>query len=53
MRPVVSVTSVDGAFQYEQSIATFNAFINNMIDGDYEIAVTSDCPEWTITLDKF
>jgi hypothetical protein len=53
VRPVVSVKTVDGAFTYEQPISTFNAFINNMIDGEYEVAITSDCDEWTIQLDEF
>jgi len=53
VRPVVQVNSVDGAFTYEMPIATYNAFINNMIDGDYTITITSDCEEWSITLDKF
>jgi hypothetical protein len=53
VRPTVSVKTVDGAFSYEQPISTFNAFINNMIDGEYEIAITSDCDEWTLQLDEF
>ena len=53
VRPVVQVNSVDGAFTYEMPVATYNAFINNMIDGEYTITITSDCDEWTVTLDKF
>jgi len=53
VRPVVQVNSVDGAFTYEMPVATYNAFINNMIDGDYTITITSDCEEWSVTLDKF
>ena len=53
VRPVVQVNSVDGAFTYEMPIATYNAFINNMIEGDYTITITSDCDEWSVTLDKF
>jgi len=53
VRPVVQVNSVDGAFTYEMPVATYNAFINNMIDGDYTITITSDCDEWSVTLDKF
>jgi hypothetical protein len=52
-RPVVQVNSVDGAFTYEMPIATFNAFINNMIEAEYTITITSDCDEWSVTLDKF
>ncbi len=50
---VVSVKSVDGAFVYEQQPRTFSTFINDMVDGEYTIAVTSDCDEWTINLDEF
>jgi hypothetical protein len=53
VRPVVQVNSVDGAFTYEQPIATYNAFINGMIEGEYTITITSDCDEWSVTLDKF
>ncbi|HEX5039595.1 MAG TPA: hypothetical protein VFW95_05625 [Candidatus Limnocylindria bacterium] len=52
-RPVVQVNSVDGAFTYEMPIATYNAFINGMIEGEYTITITSDCDEWTVVLDKF
>lgn len=53
VRPVVQVNSVDGAFTYEMPIATYNAFINNMIEAEYTITITSDCDEWSVTLDKF
>ena len=53
VRPVVQVNSVDGAFTYEMPIATYNAFINGMIEGEYTITITSDCDEWSVTLDKF
>ena len=52
-RPVVNVSTVDGSFTYEMPIATYNAFINGMVDGEYTIAITSDCDEWSITLEKF
>jgi len=53
VRPVVQVNSVDGAFTYEMPISTYNAFINDMIEGEYTITITSDCDEWSVTLDKF
>jgi hypothetical protein len=50
---VITINSVDGAFTYEQPQSVPTGFINDMIEGEYEIAVTSDCDEWTINLDKF
>lgn len=50
---VISIQSVDGAFTYEESPRAFTSFVNDMIDGEYEIAVTSDCDEWTINLNEF
>ena len=49
----ISVNSADGAFTYEQSPRGYTSFINDMVDGEYTIAVTSDCDEWTVTLIKF
>ncbi len=50
---VVSIESVDGAFTYEQEPRGFTSFINDVLPGEYTIAVTSDCDEWTINLNKF
>jgi ABC-type glycerol-3-phosphate transport system substrate-binding protein len=50
---VVSVTSADGAFTYEQTPRGYTSFINDMIDGEYTVQVTSDCDEWTINLNEF
>ena len=53
VHPVVTVTDVGGTVAYEQAIPTYNAFINDLPEGEYTIAVTSDCDEWEVTLDKF
>ena len=50
---VISIATVDGAFTYEESPRAFTSFVNDMIDGEYEVAVTSDCDEWTINLNEF
>ena len=50
---VISVTEVGGAFSYEQHPRTFTTFINGMVDGEYTITATSDCDEWTVTLNEF
>ena len=50
---VISITTVDGAFTYEESPRAFTSFVNDMIDGEYEVRVTSDCDEWTINLNEF
>ena len=31
----------------------FTSFINDVLPGEYTIAVTSDCDEWTINLNEF
>ena len=50
---VISIQTVDGSFSYEESPRAFTSFVNDMVDGEYEIAVTSDCDEWTINLNEF
>jgi len=50
---VISIQSADGAFTYEQQQRVPTSFVNDMIDGEYTIAVTSDCDEWTINLIEF
>ncbi len=50
---VISIATVDGSFTYEESPRAFTSFVNDMVDGEYTIAVTSDCDEWTINLNEF
>ena len=50
---VISITSDDGAFTYEQQQRVTTSFVNDLVDGTYTIAVTSDCDEWTINLNEF
>jgi hypothetical protein len=50
---VIRIASVDGAFEYEQQQRVVTSFVNNMIAGDYEVAVVSDCDEWTVNLNEF
>ena len=50
---VVSITTVDGSFAYEQAQRLPTSFIRGMPDGEYTVVVTSECDEWTIDLDKF
>lgn len=50
---VISIQTVDGSFTYEEPQRAFTSFVNDMVDGDYIIAVTSDCDEWTIDLNEF
>lgn len=50
---VVSIQSVDGSFTYEQEPRGFTSFINDVLPGEYTIAVTSECGEWTINLNEF
>lgn len=50
---IVSIQSVDGSFTYEQEPRGFTSFINDVLPGEYTIAVTSDCDEWTINLNEF
>ena len=50
---VVSITSVDGGFTYEQQQRVTTSFVNDMIEGEYTITVVSDCDEWQVNLNKF
>jgi len=50
---VVSIQSVDGAFQYEQQQRVPTSFVNDVLNGEYTIAVVSDCDEWSINLVEF
>jgi hypothetical protein len=50
---VVSITTADGSFAYEQAQRLPTSFIRDMPAGEYTVAVTSDCAEWEIQLDKF
>ena len=50
---MISITSADGAFVYEQEQRVPTSFVNDMVDGEYTIAVTSDCDEWTVNLNEF
>jgi hypothetical protein len=49
----ISIQTVDGAFVYAEQPRAFTSFVNDMIDGEYTVAVTSDCDEWTINLNEF
>ena len=50
---VIAIQTVDGAFTYEQQQRVATSFVNDLLDGEYTIAVTSDCDEWTINLNEF
>ena len=50
---VVSIATLDGSFTYEQEQRLPTSFIRDMPEGEYSVAVTSDCDEWSIDLDKF
>lgn len=50
---VVSIATTDGSFTYEQAQRVRSSFVRDMPEGEYTVAVTSACDEWTITLDKF
>lgn len=50
---VVSIATTDGSFTYDQAQRVRSSFVRDMPDGEYTVAVTSGCEEWTITLDKF
>ena len=50
---VISIQSVDGAFQYEQQQRVPTSFVNDVLNGEYTVAVVSDCDEWTINLVEF
>jgi hypothetical protein len=49
----VSIATADGSFTYEQAQRLPTSFIRDMPAGEYTIAVTSECDEWEIQLDKF
>ena len=49
----ITIETVDGAFVYSEQPRAFTSFVNDMIDGEYTVAVTSDCDEWTINLNEF
>jgi hypothetical protein len=50
---VIRIATLDGAFEYEQQQRVPTSFVNDMIAGEYEIAVVSDCDEWRINLNEF
>ena len=50
---VVSITEASGAFTYEQQQRVTTSFVNDVVDGEYTIAITSDCDEWSVALDEF
>jgi hypothetical protein len=50
---VISITDASGAAIYDQKPRGFTSFVNDVPSGTYTIAVTSDCDEWTINLNKF
>lgn len=50
---VISIQSVDGAFQYEQRQRVPTSFVNDVLDGEYTIAVVSECDQWTVNLNEF
>lgn len=50
---VISIQSADGSFTYEQQQRVPTSFVNDVVDGEYTIAVTSDCDEWTVNLNEF
>jgi hypothetical protein len=50
---VIRIASVDGAFEYEQQQRVPTSFVNDVLAGEYEIAVVSDCDEWRINLNEF
>ena len=50
---VIAITGADGAAIYDQKPRGYTSFVNDVPAGTYTIAVTSDCDEWTINLNKF
>ena len=46
----ITITGTDGEVVYDQSPRTFTTFISNLPAGEYTIAVTSDCDEWSVDL---
>ena len=50
---VITITGSDGAAIYDQKPRGYSSFVNDVPSGTYTIAVTSDCDEWSINLNKF
>jgi hypothetical protein len=50
---VVAITGADGTAIYDQTPRGYTSFVNDVPSGTCTIAVTSDCDEWTINLNKF
>ena len=50
---VITITGSDGSAIYDQKPRGYSSFVNDVPAGTYTIAVTSDCDEWTINLNKF
>jgi hypothetical protein len=50
---VIAITGADEAAIYDQKPRGYTSFVNDVPAGTYTIAVTSDCDEWTINLNKF
>ena len=50
---VIQITGADGTVVYEQEPRGYTSFVNDVPEGEYTIAVTSDCDEWTVDLIKF
>jgi hypothetical protein len=50
---VITITGADGTAVYDQKPRGYSSFVNDVPAGTYSIAVTSDCDEWTIDLNKF
>ena len=49
----ITITGADGTAIYEQEPRGYTSFVNEVPEGEYTIAVTSDCDEWTINLNEF
>lgn len=49
----IAITAEDGTEIYNQEPRGFSTFVNDVPEGVYTIAVTSDCDEWTINLNEF
>lgn len=49
----IAVTGADGAVAYEGTPRTFTIPISDLASGEYTIAVTSDCDDWTIDMKAF
>ena len=50
---VIQITGADGTVVYDQEPRGYTSFVNDVAEGEYTIAVTSDCDEWTVNLNKF